>query len=488
MPNLKHEAKTAFIWDFVGKLAMQGSGFIVTIFLARLLQPSDFGLIAMIMVIIGIAGVFTDIGLGGALVQRRRLLPIHYSSVFYFNLFVAMVLTLITFFSASWIGEFYSNPAIVPIARTVSILFIIRGLSSVQNTKLEKELNFPLITKMSFISSLMSGAIGIGFAFSGAGVWSLVAQSLSQGIIYNLLLWNSAQWHPTMQFSSKALFQLWGFGFRMFLSGLLDVIFTRIHIIYIGKFFSPAILGFYQQANNLNSLVVKYTSDSLMSVLFPVLSKIQNDLPRFQQVVTKTLGILSFVVFLLLGGLYVTSHELIVMLFGAKWEPSVHYFKILALSGFDIPISALLVNILRSRGKSKEFLKLEIYKKLFVTINFFILYFYGIDAFLYAFIVTATISVVLNAFFAMKEIKLPFTQLTNPIMVQGVIAIISSVIALNILSSFNGPLFLLFLVHGFLFTSFYLLFSFSFNTEGYKNISAQLKPYLEKIITSKGEF
>ena len=157
--------------------------------------------------------------------------------------------------------------------------------------------------------------------------------------------------------------QLWAYGFRMFLSGLLDAIFTRLDYLIIGKLFAPATLGFFQRAKSLNLMVAQNSSASLMSVLFPVLSKVQNDLQRFQRIVVKTMGIICFVVFLLLGGLYLVSEELIVLLFGEKWLPSVSYFQILVISGFGYPVSALLVNILSSRGKSKEFLLLEILKK-----------------------------------------------------------------------------------------------------------------------------
>lgn len=485
MNNLKSKGTKAFLWDIIGKFAKNGISFIVMIFLARLLEPSDFGLIAMIMVIVGIAQIFSDIGLGSALIQRRHILPIHYSSVFYFNITSAFILTLIVFFSASAIGEFYNNTAIVPLTQVISLAFFIDALSSVQNIKLRKELDYALMTKLNLISSFSSGIIGITLAFYNAGVWSLVGQVLSQGIIYASIVWSAARWRPTTQFSLKALFQLWSFGFRMFLSGVLETLFTRLDYILIGKLFSPAILGFFQQAMSLNSIVIQYSSGSLMAVLFPVLSQIQKDIVRFQQVVKKAFAVICFIVFLILGGLYVTANEFILLIFGAKWVTSVYYFKILALSGFAYPISALLVNILSSRGNSKAFLRLEIYKKILIICNFFVLYFYGLDLFLYGLIITSVIGVTLNIFASSKEIHLSSKLFLRPLIIQASIAVISVTITTFSVQYIHISLFLMFLIQGIFYLCYYFLLSWVFKTTPFIETREQIRPYYTKIIRTK---
>ena len=178
MDNLKAKGLSALLWDFFGKIARHGTTFIVTIFLARLLEPSDFGLIAIIMVIVMVAMVFTDVGLGGALIQRRRVLEIHYTSVFYFNVFVGSILALITFLSAHWISEFYENEQLVTITQVMSLMFIISAFSSVQINKLRKELNYVALAKADVSAAVLSGITSIVLAFYGAGVWSLVVQNL----------------------------------------------------------------------------------------------------------------------------------------------------------------------------------------------------------------------------------------------------------------------------------------------------------------------
>ena len=480
MDNLKAQGAKAFIWDFAGKMANQGMGFVVSIFLARLLEPSDFGLIAMVMVIIGIAAVFTDMGLVAALIQRRRVRPVHYSSVFYFNLFVGLILTLLTYLSAPWISEFYNNKELLPLTQVMSLSFVIGALSSVQSTRLRKELNYALLTKISLISSLLSGIIGISLAFWGAGVWSLVAQTLTMGIVYNILIWTAGRWRPSLEFSWKALMQLWGFGFRMFLSGMLDSIVSRLDFLIIGKLFLPATLGYFQRAKSLNSFVIQYSSGSLMTVLFPVLSRVQNDLPRFQNIIMKSLGIIIFVVFLLLGGLYLVSEELIVLLFSDKWLPSVAFFKILVLSGFGYPISALLVNVLSSRGNSKAFLRLEIYKKTIAAINLVVLYLWGIEIYLYGLVVTSLLAVSLNILFASREIRLPFFLFAKPIIAQMGITIMAVILTILITKNLELSDILMLIIKGSLFTLLYALINTILKTSSYRYFLEQIIPMIRK--------
>jgi len=481
MSTLKSQAKSALIWDFSGKIARNGMGFVVSIFLARLLEPSEFGLIAMVMVVIGIAQIFTDVGLGGALIQRRKVLPIHYSSVFYFNLAVAVLLACATYASAKQIGDFYDNPELIPLAEVLSVSFVIYALSSVQNIRLRKDLNYALPTKIALFASLVSGIIGISLAFMGAGVWSLVAQQLSQGIVYNIVIWNKAQWRPDRRFSWRALRQLWVYGFRMFLSGFLEAIFSRLDALIIGKLFDAATLGLFQRAKSLNEFVIKYSSGSLMSVLFPVLSKIQRDLPKFQNIVLKSYGIIAFVTFLLLGLLYVLSQELIVLLYGERWLLSVEYFKILALSGFAYPLSALLVNVLSSRGNSKAFLRLEIYKKIIFSINFPIGFMWGIEGFLYGLAVASAVAVYVNICFVSWEIRLEKSLFVMPVMIQATITVLCAVAIEYLFAQTHWSAFVSLVSKGVLFGGLYMSMNHLFKPRAYGDFREQMTPFYVKL-------
>jgi len=425
MDDLKKKGFRAFIWDFSGKLANQGVGLVVTIFLARLLEPAEFGVVAIVMVVVGIANIFSDIGLGASLIQRRRLHPVHFSSVFYFNVSVGLFLSMVIFFAAPWISRFYHNDQLLLLMQVMSVSFVLNAFSSVQKIRLRKELNYALLAKIAFVSSSLSGIIGVCLAFAGAGVWSLVVQMLSMNIIGNIILWRAARWHPSLLFSWKALTQLWAFGSRMFLVQLLDVIYTRMDYLIIGKIFDAATLGFYQRAKALNQMAASYTSDSLMSVLFPVLSTIKNDLQRFQKVILKSLHLLSFVTFFIYLILYLEAGELIVFIFGSQWVDSIQYFEILAIGAFVYPLNILMISVLPSRGNSKKHLQMAVIKKTLLFSNLYIGFQFGIFGFLYGLIFIRIINTYITIFVVAKEISLPQSVFIKPIVLQGIIGFLS---------------------------------------------------------------
>ena len=481
MSTLKQQGTKAFIWDFVGKMAIHGMGFVTSVILTRLLEPSDFGLIAIVMAIIGIAGIFTDVGLGSALIQKRRILPVHYASVFYFNITVGVLLSAITYLLAPYIAEFYETQSLVYLTQVSSILFALNAFSSVQRTKFRKELNYVLLTKTSILASLISGVVGIVLALTGFGVWALVMQSLAQSIGYNIIIWYLSPWRPEARFSFKALGQLWAFGFRMFLSGLLETIYVRLDSLIIGKLFSPAALGFFNRAKTLDKMVISYSSGSLMSVLFPILSKVQNDPKRFQRIIVKSLGSILFITFFLLGGLYLVSHELIVILFGEKWLQTVEYFKILILSGFGYPVSALLVNVLKSKGNSKAFLELEIYKKIIGGTNLAIAFTWGIEGYLYGLVIVTFLAVYLNIIFAHKEIHIPKWKMIKPIFVQIALTILSIFIVLLLNQNLALGNFEMLLVKGLEFSVLYILMNMLFKIDSFNYFIDEFRPVFAKI-------
>lgn len=416
--DLKAKGMRAFVWEFSGKLATHGMSFVISIFLARLLEPSEFGLIAMVMVVVGLAEIFVEMGLGTALIQRRRVMPVHYSSVFIYNMLIGAVLTLLLYVSAPKLADFFNNSDLIALMKTLSFLFLIGAASSVQIVKQRKELNFSLLTRMGLVASIFSGIAGIALAYYGAGVWSLVVQVMLQRTIYGILLWLVGGWRPGLGFSIKALMQLWSFGFRMFIAGFIDTVFYRLDSLIIGKLFTPAVLGYYNRAKSLEQMVITYSSGSLVIVLFPLLSKVQQDMDRYRAIIFKLLGIILFVTLYLLGVLYLVADELVILLFGDQWGQTIVYFKLILLSGFGYPVSSLLVTILSSRGNSKAFLQLEIYKKALFTLNFMIAFTWGVEGYLYGVLIATVIGVYLNIVFISKELLISVRKFTVPIVLQ----------------------------------------------------------------------
>ena len=405
MDNLKQKSIKAFAWDFSGKIANQSVSFIVSIFLARLLSPSDFGMLAMVYVVIALSASLMDMGLGEALIQKKELTEKHYSSVFFFNISVGFFLALLLFFLSPFVGLFYNNNSLIPIAQAMSLLFILNSFGNVIRVKLRRELKYNIPTKANFFSSLFSGIVGITMAFTGFGVWSLVVQSLIKPIIANSYLFLSVKWRPKLQFAWQALKDLWSFGFRMFISGIINIIFVNLDSIIIGKLFSPVILGFYYRARSLNNYIVQYSSASLLSVLLPALSKVQDDLIRFKSIVYKSYHLIALIAFFLTGLFFVIGADFIILLFGVKWEPTVPYFQIIIITGFAYPLSSLLVTILSASGNSKAFLKLEIIKKTFFGTSLVLGFIWGVTGFLICNAVAVFINVYFNIIFAGKQLK-----------------------------------------------------------------------------------
>ena len=228
MENLKSKALRAFAWDYSGNFMHHGVSFVLSIFLARLLSPADFGLLAMAFVFISFSQAFMDFGLNSALVQKKNPTEEQYSTIFYIKVFLGCILTLLLISFSGLIGDFYDNPEIAKIGRVLSILFIINGISSVQSVQLKKKLDFRSLTKARIISTMISGIVGVTLALHGFGVWSLVARSILDALMQLALIWSFSSWRPKFIFNLKSIRGLWNYGYKMFLSGLLNTIYERI--------------------------------------------------------------------------------------------------------------------------------------------------------------------------------------------------------------------------------------------------------------------
>jgi O-antigen/teichoic acid export membrane protein len=466
LTSLKNQSTKAFAWDFAGKIAGQSVGFVISIFLARLLTPEDFGLLAMVNVVIALSASLMDMGLGVALIQRKEVSDAHYGSVFFFNIVIGTLLAAILFFAAPLVGYFYDNAQLVTMARAMSALFILRSIGNVLRMKLRKDLEYGIPTQGNLLGASISGIIGIAMAFSGYGVWSLVIQSLLNPIIANFYLFYRVKWRPKLVFQWQALKELWSFGFRMFLSGILDTIFRNADSLIIGKLFSAATLGFYFRARSLNTYITQYTSNSLMSVLLPAFSMVQDDLVRFKKVVFKSYHMINLMAFFLTGLFFVVGDHLILFLFGEKWQASIPLFRLIILTAYGLPLSSILVNILSASGNSKSFLKLEVIKKVFFGLALGFGFLRGIEGYLIANVIAFALAVYVNIVFAGKQLKtgqwwfiritLPYLFLT--ILVASISYYMLGLIGLNHLLSL--------IMGGVVYTIVFILIAFTIKLHG----------------------
>ena len=467
MDNLRKKSFHAVKWDFSGKIINQGATFVLSIFLARLLSPEDFGLLAMASVFIGFSESFMDFGLTSALVQKKNTTSGQYSTVFYLNLIIATILMVTLFLSSGYIADFFNNNEIINIVRVLSAIFIISAVNLVQRAFLIKNLNFKLLTNATIIGSVIAGIVGVLMAFSGFGVWSLVAKTLLVGIIQTIIIWIYSPWRPQKYFNLKEIKEHWIFGYKLFLSGLISNIYSKIDILVIGKLFNATELGYYYRAKSLNQLIITYTSDSLSKVLFPVFSEIQDDIDRVKRVLSKSLNVISFLVFGLIGLLFLTANDLIIILFGEKWIQSIVFFKILLFSAYAYPISSILVTVISGLGNSAAFLKLEVIKRIFLTIAIFIGFLFGIEGYLYALVIVSIFGVSLNMWYVQKQIDLSIFYQYKDVFKYAIPTLFITVIVHFITYNIQQMLLLHLLSAGILSLILYFTINILFKTKGY---------------------
>ena len=332
----------------------------------------------MAMAFIHIGGVFIDVGFSAALIQNKENSTLTYNTIFIFNIIAGICLTGLVYFMSDLIGEFYNNPEIALLVKWLSLFFVFNSFNRVQNAILSRELNFKALTIRMFIASTIGGSLGVAAAYNDYGVYSLVIQILSTAVMSTLLLWSTSKWRPKLQFSYQEMKKLFGFSVFAFLERVMNNIFLRLDVLLLAKIFNPIAVGFYTRASTLQDQATKYSSSSIIRVLFPVLSKYQDRPDEFRRIYLKMFEIISFLSFGLTGLLFILGSDIIISLFGEKWAPSIPIFQILILASATIPLNSLMWNAIMSQGKSKENFYLGLVKKTISLVPFVIAIKYNI--------------------------------------------------------------------------------------------------------------
>lgn len=402
-------------------LANQGFTFIISIFLARLLEPAEFGLVGMSVAFTGISSIFVNAGFVGALVQNDDNTSVTYSSVFFFNIFVGLLICLFFQAVAPSIANFYEEPKVENIIRYLALVPLISSFNLVQGTILSKKLLFKELTMRRFFSSAVAGVGSVIMAFKGFGVYALVAQALISHTVATFILWRVGDWRPRWEFSFGELRRLTSFSAYMFFNQIVGQVVGRSHALFIGKLFSPATLGFFSKAESLNQLVAKYTANSIGRVFFPAMSQLKNDKKQFVDALLKTLGIISIMVFLLSGWLAIGAEFLIVTLFGEKWLPSVFIFHILIFRVYGAPIGRIISIAFVAYGKAKENFWHGNVRNIIKTSSFVIAFLLGFEAYLYSLVVISFIMVFYNIFIVSRLLDIKIIKIARDIFLCAVI-------------------------------------------------------------------
>lgn len=412
--SLQHKARSGIIWSIGQQFSSKFISLFITIILARILSPAEFGLIAMLSVFIAVGNSLVDSGLTSSLIRSRLAGQKDYSTIFFFNLIGSVVVYAILFFSAPLIALFYKQPQLNDIVKVYGLVFLINAFFSIQNTLLTKEMQFKLQTVIQIPSVILGGCLGIYLAKNGYGAWSLVWMYLLNSAISTILHWYYSDWRPKFIFSRKSFKKHFYFGYKMTLSGLLDTFYQNIYTIIIGRFYAAAHLGFYSRADSLSQLPIGIISTAINKVTYPMFSNISNDDVKLKMVYRKLMQQVLFWNAPILIYLAVIAKPLLLMLLTEKWLPAVPYFQILCIAGILYPLHAYNLNILKVKGQSGQFLKLEIIKKVVSVIGIIAVIPFGIMGLLYSQLVLTVFAYYINSTYSGKLINYPLKeQLTD---------------------------------------------------------------------------
>lgn len=398
--SLKSKTIKGVSWSFIDSISGQGITFLIGLVLARLLTPEDYSLLGIIVIFISVFNTIVDSGFSNALIRKNDATDKDYNTVFVSNLVISIILCATLYLSASAIAAFFNRPPLTDLLKVMSFIIIINAFAIIQRTILMKRIDFKTQTKVSVISSVTSGTVGIGMALAGYGVWSLVGQQLSRQGLNTLLLWIYAKWYPGLQFSIESFKELFGFGWKILASCIIATIWNEIYQVVIGKCYAPATLGQYTRAQQFASIFSTNINTVIQRVSYPVLSAIQDDKVRLKVAYKRIIKISMLPTFVFMLGMAGCAKSMIQVLVGDQWLPAVPFLQIICFQMMLYPLHSLNLNMLQVEGRSDLFLKLEIIKKIIALVPVLLGIFVGIYWMLIGSVFTGWIAYYLNSYYS----------------------------------------------------------------------------------------
>lgn len=406
--NLGNRAKRGFIWNTVERVVTNGIQFILTIILARLLSPDDYGIIAMPTIFLAFAQVLVDSGFANALIRKPDLSEKDLSTAFYFNILVGFVSYIFLFLSSPLIAEFFKTPILSKLLKVTALVIFINSLGIVQQALMTKRMDFKTQAMISAISTFVSGAIGVWMAYSGYGVWSLVFQQVSAAAIRVTLLWIFGHWHPLKEWSNESFHYLWSFGNKVVIIGFLDTIYNNIYSFVIGKLYNAKDLGNYTRAQQFADLPINNIGGIVQKVTLPLLSEIQSENTRLGNIYLKLIEMTSMLIIPLMFGLAAMASPLILILLGEEWEGCILLFKILCIARIWTPFNGINVNLLQVKGRTDLLLKLDLAKKAVFALVIGLTFDKGVLFLIYGFALYTFLGFIINTYYTKRLIGVSF--------------------------------------------------------------------------------
>lgn len=417
-----HKTVSNFIWRFAERSGAQLVTFIVSIVLARILAPEDYGQVALITVFTTIMQVFVDSGLGTALIQKKNADDLDFSSVFYFNFVVCLILYTGMFVDAPFIAEFYNDSSLIPVVRVISLTIVISGVKGIQQSYVSRNMQFRRFFYATLGGTIFSAFLGIILAYEGFGVWAIVAQQLSNTTIDTLILWITVKWRPKKMFSWERLKNLLSFGWKMLASSLLDTLYNNIRSLIIGKMYSSSDLAYYDQGRKFPNVIVTNINTSIDSVLLPTMASEQDNKGRVKFMTRRAIKTSTYIMAPLMMGLLFCAEPIVELLLTEKWLPCVPYLRIFCFTYMFWPIHTANLNAIKAMGRSDLFLKLEIIKKVMGLILLLLTMRISVMAMAYSLIVSSILSQIINSWPNWKLLNYNYIEQLRDILPSIIIA------------------------------------------------------------------
>ena len=468
-----------FFWRFFERCGYQAVSILVSIILARILSPSVYGTIALVTVFTTIMQVFVNSGLGSALIQKKDADDIDFSSVFYFNILMGLCLYICMFFAAPYIADFYKITELTPVIRVLSLNLIIAGLRNIQQSYVSRNLIFKRFFFATLTATILSAIIGIYMAYNGYGVWALVAQNLTNSIIGTVVLWLTVNWRPKWLFSFERLKSLFSYGWKLLASSVLNKFLTELGALIIGKYYTKEDLAFYNRGNLFPQTIVTNINTSIDSVLFPTMSKVQDNAATLKAITRRSISISTYIIAPCMVLLAACAESIIKIVLTEKWLESTFYLRVFCISNCFRPIHTANLNAIKALGRSDIFLKLEILKKCVTLIGLLSTAFISINALAYSTIFIDIICQLINSWPNKKLLYYSYIDQIKDIIPSLLLSCLMGIIVyyLNLLELNLVILLIIQIIVGFV---IYAVGSILFKLEPYFYILNSVKSFINK--------
>ena len=484
--DFKKKILSGMIWSFVQRFGTMAISFVSNIILARLLSPDDYGIIGMLMIFIAVANTFVDGGFGSALIQKKRPTKEDYSTIFWWNMFLSMLLYGLLYICAPAIARFYNLPILSDVLRVQGIVLMINALSIIQQNQLRKQLKFKRLASVTVVSATLSAVIAIVLAYLGWGVWALVAQQLMLSGFITIILWVINGWYPSLIFSRESFKQLFGFGGYILATSIINTFANNIQGLLLGRFFNPAVLGYYTQARKLEDVASTSLSTIVDQVSYPVLSEIQDEPQRLVVILKKLVAVIAYVSIAIMIILITLAHPLILFLYSEKWLPCIPYLQILCVAGIAISLQRVHYSAVASVGKSKSLFVWTMIKRLLgVAVLIVGMHFGGIYGLLWGCVASSWITMIINAYLTGKYVGYKLFQQFVDLYPIFIIGIMAYMIPFYLLKLAEISAILNSIIHCFAFILIYVTFSHIFEVNVYIQIRQLCIEYCQRVFNNK---